>query len=107
MSGATVNLMVIYDNGRPGSKAIDDNKSSNGFSCAVATYNPGNDTIIEIVMTSSVDVAGIEVLARSDCCRKYTRKLFFSQISFADPCLIYGQYEYCNMSWETRKESCI
>ena len=59
-----------YDTNRPGSFAIDDNTSSNGGQCAVAKKVDGSDTIIEIDMKASVTVDGIEVLSRSDCCRK-------------------------------------
>ena len=70
VSTATVTMNDTYDMNRPGSKAIDDNESSRGEFCAVAGNTRSNITI-EINMTSSVDVAAIEVLPRSDCCREY------------------------------------
>ena len=68
---ATVTLNETYDKNRSGNKAIDENESSWGGVCAVAT-NTGSNIIIEINMTSSVDVTAIEVLSRSDCCGEYT-----------------------------------
>ena len=67
---ATVTLNGTYDENRPGNKAIDENESPWGGVCAVAV-NTGSSIIIEINMTSSVDVTAVEILSRSDCCGEY------------------------------------
>ena len=59
-----------YDPQRPGSFAIDDNKTSRR-ECAVAKWGSGNYIMITIDMRMTVTVGRIEVLPRSDCCRKY------------------------------------
>ena len=71
LSSASVILKEQYDTNRPGSFAVDDNPTSNGGQCAVAKKADGSDTIIEIDMDGFVNVQGIQVVSRSDCCRKY------------------------------------
>ena len=57
---------------RPGRFAVDDDKSTRGTQCAWAgSRGRESDIQIEIDMGLTIDVDGIEVLSRSDCCCKY------------------------------------